>query len=108
MRKIKKGFYKRRKFIISTLALIVVFLFSFSFDYYILGIVSFLILVVIQIQESKKKYQECRNQYDRTLALLEKMNCMILEYDIATDKIKTNSLFDKAFGYSIEEYKCQQ
>lgn len=70
---------------------------------YILGALYYMMLLAVQIKDSNKKYHEYRNQYERTLALLEKMQCMILEYDIETEKLTANSLFDKTFGYGIED-----
>lgn len=75
----------------------------FASGCYLLGILYFMFLLAFQIKNDKKKYQGYRNQYERVLNLLEKMKCMILEYDIKTEKITTNSLFDKAFGYTIED-----
>lgn len=75
----------------------------FACGCYLLGIAYFMLLLAFQIKENKKKYQVYRNQYERILSLLEKMKCMILEYDIKTEKLTTNTLFDKAFGYGIED-----
>ena len=75
---------------------------------YILGGLYYILLLAIQIKDSNKKYKEYKSQYERTLALLEKMKCMILEYNIETEKLTANSLFDKTFGYGIEDtFFCQ-
>lgn len=70
---------------------------------YLLGILYFISLIIFQIKDNEKRYQNYRNQYERILGLLEKMKCMVLEYDLKTEKLTTNSLFDNAFGYNIED-----
>lgn len=73
----------------------------------------FLILLGIQIRNSDRRYDQYKSQYNRTLGLLKKMKCMILEYDIKTRKVTTNALFEETFGNKItydfferiEEYK---
>ena len=47
--------------------------------------------------------KENNERYERIVALLSKMKCMILEYDITNGKITPNKLFEDAFGYGIRD-----
>lgn len=72
------------------------FIFAFAILY-------FLMIVFIQIRNGNRAYREYRLRYERVLALLQKMKCMIIEYDIKTGKLKPNASFEETFGYGLTE-----
>ena len=71
---------------------------------FILGNIYLGILFVLQIKRTRKKYEESKNRYERIVSILTKMNCMVVEYDINSGKIASNELFEKMFGYGIEDH----
>ncbi len=71
---------------------------------FLLGIIYFASLLFFQIKNTRKNYRESKNRYERIIALLTKMHCMIAEYDINNGKIDTNELFRETFGYGIEDH----
>ena len=71
---------------------------------FILGNIYLGILFVLQIKRTRKKYEESKNRYERIVSMLTKMNCMVVEYDINSGKIASNELFEKIFGYGIEDH----
>ena len=56
----------------------------------------------MKIKNANKAEQEYKKQYDRVLSLLQKMKCMILEYDVRTKEVKSNTSFEETFGYGIQ------
>ena len=72
------------------------FIFAFAILY-------FLMIVFIQIRNGNRAYREYKRRYERVLALLQKMKCMIIEYDIKTGKLKPNDSFEETFGYGLTE-----
>lgn len=91
----------RQKYATSLMA--IYHLIFFASIIFTLGTIYFVALLWIQVKNSNKKYNQYKSQYNRTLNLLQKMKCMILEYDIQTRKITPNSLFEKMFGYGIND-----
>lgn len=72
------------------------FIFAFAILY-------FLVIVFIQIRNGNRAYREYRLRHERVLTLLQKMKCMIIEYDIKTGKLKPNASFEEKFGYGLSE-----
>lgn len=62
----------------------------------------FVLLLSMKIKNANKAEQEYKKQYDRVLSLLQKMKCMILEYDVRTKEVKSNTSFEETFGYGIQ------
>lgn len=75
---------------------------------FLLGIIYFASLLFFQMKNTRKKYRESKNRYERIIALLTKMHCMIVEYDLNSGKIDTNELFQETFGYGIEDHFFEQ
>ncbi len=63
----------------------------------------FVVLGVLQFRKNKESYEVSRMQYDRVIQLLEKMKCMIFDYNIANGKIKSNDLFEKNFELKMDD-----
>lgn len=70
---------------------------------FVFAIIYFLMMVIVQIRNNRNTYIEYKLRYERVLSLLQKMKCMILEYDIRNRKLKYNASFDEAFGYGVSE-----
>ena len=68
---------------------------------FLFGIFCFGVLVILRFRNSSKVTMEYKMQYERVLGLLQKMKCMLLEYDIKTGKILTNHSFDAMFGEGL-------
>lgn len=69
----------------------------------LLAVFCFCLLVIFHFRNSVKASLEYKRQYERVLSLLQKMRCMILEYDIKTGKIITNHSFDVMFGKGLRD-----
>ena len=67
-----------------------------------LTIIYCITLVFLRVRSKNREYKEYKKRYERILSLLEKMNCMILEYDVRTKKVKSNESFEEMFGYGIQ------
>ncbi len=63
----------------------------------------FVFLVFLQLQNNRKKYQESKMQYNRIIKLLQKINCIIFEYDTRTRKLVSNDLFEETFGEDMHD-----
>lgn len=70
---------------------------------FLFGIFGFGILVALWFRNNGKVTGEYKMQYERVLSLLQKMKCMILEYDVKTGKIITNHSFDMMFGGGMRD-----
>ena len=70
---------------------------------FLFGIFCFGVLVILRFRNSSKVTMEYKMQYERVLGLLQKMKCMLLEYDIKTGKILTNHSFDAMFGEGLRD-----
>lgn len=70
---------------------------------FIAGTIYFFIILLIHNKNQRNAYKESKMQYERVLDLLQKMKCMIMEYDNETGKITTNASFKKTFGKGFED-----
>lgn len=75
---------------------------------FLIGIIYIASLLVFQMKNTRTKYKESKKRYERIIALLTKMHCMIVEYDLNSGKIDTNELFEETFGYGIEDQFFEQ
>lgn len=75
---------------------------------FIVAVLCFMIIVVIQIRNIYKNSKIYKTQYNRILELLQKTKCMIIEYDISTGKITPNNIFKKTFGFDIKSNFFEQ
>lgn len=61
------------------------------------------VLIALWLRNNGKISREYKMQYGRVLSLLQKMRCMILEYDVKTGKIFTNYSFNAVFGKELQD-----
>ena len=68
----------------------------------------FLGMLCFQIKNNNKAYKRLKKQNKDNLELLQKMKCMIFEYDVETGRLITNDYFEKEFGEKLPEDILQQ
>lgn len=68
----------------------------------------FLGMMCVQIKNNNKAYKRLKKQNKDNLELLQKMKCMIFEYDVETGRFITNDYFEKEFGEKLPEDILQQ
>lgn len=55
-----------------------------------------------EIEYSRREYRNKKNQFDRMVALLSKMKCVVCEYDLGSGEVSVNELFQSVLGHEIK------
>lgn len=66
-----------------------------------LAIIYFAFLVLVQIRLGTSASTRYRKQYQRMVVLLQRMKCVICEYNVQTGEVITDAAFKKTFGYRL-------
>ena len=75
----------------------------FSWGCFFVAGTYFVGLAILQWRKSKNSYEISRTQYNRVIKLLEKMKCMIFDYNLETGTIQSNNLLEQYFEIKVND-----